>query len=111
MMQMFLIPQTSQIPTPEHSPPQPHLDDPGPKGQCQSFADQVDYLSDHPSEAEKTENESENLDTSSAECTVAAPPQKRKKLVSILGCALNSQSIQDYSSALPSSSPLLTWAP
>ena len=79
-MQMFLTPKTSQMPIPEHSPPQPHPDDTEPKGQLESFVDQVDYLSDHPSEAEKTKNESENLDTGSAECTAAAPPWKRKKL-------------------------------
>jgi hypothetical protein len=80
MMWMFLTPKTSQMSTDEQSPPQPHPNDTVPKGQLESFADQVDYLSDHPSEAEKTENESENSDTGSAEHTAAAPPRKRKKL-------------------------------
>jgi len=71
------------MPTPEHSPLpeiQPHPDETAPKEQLESFADQVDYLSDHPSEAEKTESESENSDTASATHTTAAPPRKRKKL-------------------------------
>jgi hypothetical protein len=77
MMQMFLNPKTSQMPTPEQSFSQP--DDTGQKGQLESFEDQVDYLSNHPSEAEN-KIESDNSDTSSAECTAVAPPWKRKKL-------------------------------
>ena len=77
---MYFISTVVCCATPEQSPPQPHPDDTGPKEQLESFADQVDYLSDHPSETEKTENESENLDTGSAEHTAAAPPWKRKKL-------------------------------
>ena len=83
MMRTFLTPKTPQMPTPEHSPLpeiQPHPDETAPKEQLESFADQVDYLSDHPSEAEKTESESENSDTASATHTTAAPPRKRKKL-------------------------------
>jgi len=48
--------------------------------QSESFADQVDYQSNHSSEADSSASDSENSITAGAEHAPAVPPRKRKKL-------------------------------